>query len=423
MLQQLGGEPVVNPNVTHFTLMCRNHEALRFSWNHITCQAVGPIERLESSYIPLGCFSPDGSIARPDLTFWVKDRGIPETRDGIERLLELLGISSATEFVAAGRGLSLSDQYWLRQDDEGINWDEINYFEHPFSDELGELLISHDPSSALRIKGRTPNTIERYANSPDASLGGNLPKRWTIRDGKRLLIKAGRPTNRYQEPFNEVLASAIAERVMTGRSAYLKYRMEPSAFPDFRSSCPCMCDSHVEFVPAYHILRSQPRRNDESLADFYLRICAEHGIDVRDDVVCMLLVDALTANFDRHWRNFGVLMDAETREWLSAAPLFDTGESFWCDRSMEQGFGPYKLPADVGGRPFRLDLGGQLEIVSDALNWFDPMMLDGFDEVIETTLSANPLISNEAGRIEQVIEAFKRNVRRVAVATSRALES
>ena len=43
-----------------------------------------------------------------------------------------------------------------------------------------------------------------------------------------------------------------------------------------------------------------------------------------EDVEKMLTIDYLMANFDRHWNNFGVLIDSESREWLRAAPVFDT---------------------------------------------------------------------------------------------------
>ena len=83
-----------------------------------------------------------------------------------------------------------------------------------------------------------------------------------------------------------------------------------------------------------------------------LSACAAHGLDVREDVEKMLVVDYLMANFDRHWNNFGVLIDSESREWLRAAPVFDTGESLWCDRELSQPFDGYTTPRAGMMRPF-----------------------------------------------------------------------
>ena len=48
--------------------------------------------------------------------------------------------------------------------------------------------------------------------SPDWTCDGNLRKRWAILDGKRCLIKAGSPPFQ-QQPFGEVIAARIAERL------------------------------------------------------------------------------------------------------------------------------------------------------------------------------------------------------------------
>ena len=78
-----------------------------------------------------------------------------------------------------------------------------------------------------------------------------------------------------------------------------------------------------------------------------------HGTDVRVAIEKMLVVDYLMCNFDRHWNNFGILMDSESRTWLRAAPLYDTGNSLWCDRTMAEGFGGYHFVTPGAFRPFR----------------------------------------------------------------------
>ncbi len=42
----------------------------------------------------------------------------------------------------------------------------------------------------------------------------------------------------------------------------------------------------------------------------------------------MLAVEYLIVNEDRHQNNFGVLRDADSLEWLGAAPIYDSGTSF-----------------------------------------------------------------------------------------------
>ena len=77
--------------------------------------------------------------------------------------------------------------------------DEVNFFDNGFSDDLGDLLF-----------GKGVWVGEMDFRSPDSTSDGLLRKRWKIIGGRRCLIKSG--TSPYmQEPFNEVIASRLAE--------------------------------------------------------------------------------------------------------------------------------------------------------------------------------------------------------------------
>ena len=65
--------------------------------------------------------------------------------------------------------LSLSDQYWVRREDDPVEWKDINFFDNPFDEALGEILLTSYSSSH-----------DISLNAPDVSTGGDLPKRWTI---------------------------------------------------------------------------------------------------------------------------------------------------------------------------------------------------------------------------------------------------
>ena len=120
----------------------------------------------------------------------------------------------------------------------------------------------------------------------------------------------------------------------------------------------------------------------------------------------MLVVDYLMANFDRHWNNFGVLIDSESREWLRAAPVFDTGEALWCDRELTQPFGGYTTPRADMMRPFARRIDDQVERHCQDLSWLDPSKLKGFSEQACDILLGNPFIANEPGRIDKIKAAI-----------------
>ena len=316
------------PELSRLTLMCRDHEVAELTWNHNRQAVTGKTHVFDAGHAPLMSVDPYGNITRDRLSIWFKNRGIPDFRpDAVERL-RAVGFPSAASLMASGFGVSLSDQYWIRPAGSISTWSDVNCFENDFSEELGKLLLPHDASSVPSLIEKIRSNADILASSPDAALNGNLPKRWTIESRQRVLVKSGRASGRFQEPFNEKIASVLCSRLL-GMDDYVSYELEDGGFMKWASRCKPMTDQTTEFVPAYALLCSSKRPSDLGLYDFYVSTCAAHGLNVREDVEKMLVVDYLMANFDRHWNNFGVLIDSESREWLRAAPVFDTGEALW----------------------------------------------------------------------------------------------
>ena len=48
----------------------------------------------------------------------------------------------------------------------------------------------------------------------------------------------------------------------------------------------------------------------------------------------MILTDFIISNTDRHLNNFGILRDGDTLEFVSMAPIFDSGNSMFFDKYM-----------------------------------------------------------------------------------------
>jgi len=145
----------------------------------------------------------------------------------------------------------------------------------PRSEELGELLLPHDASSVPSLIEKIRGNADLLASSPDAALNGNLPKRWTIEGGQRMLVKSGRSSGRFQEPFNEKIASVLCSRLLD-EGDYVAYELEDGGFMKWTSRCKPMTDQVTEFVPAWALLCSSKRPSDLGLHDFYVSACAAH---------------------------------------------------------------------------------------------------------------------------------------------------
>lgn len=183
-------------------IMCGGHPVLAFEYDPASGRACSSGEVLDHDRLPLE-FTTHGKSAlyAKRIDEWWRSRAIPSTRDGIRRVLESLGAASTDELLDRTYGLSLSDQYWVRREDDPVEWKDVNFFDNPFNEALGEILLTSYSSSH-----------DISLNAPDVSTGGDLPKRWTIdkTTGRRLLVKSGRTG---QEPMNEVIASKLCMRL------------------------------------------------------------------------------------------------------------------------------------------------------------------------------------------------------------------
>lgn len=246
------------------------------------------------------------------LSNWFKGRGIPLWRDDLDLLLTKLNILAPIELLDKAFGLSLSDQYWLKPYNENIKYKDINFFKQNFKDaEFIDATFSNNIKSSTKISLISPN------NTTD----GRLKKTWIIENNKRYLLKGGYK-NEVLQPFNEVLASIISERLGFKHVPYTIEVVKDKVV----SKCECFIDENTELVSAYQILYSNCDK--DNAYETYINLLEEHKIkNARESIENMFILDYIMLNEDRHLNNFGIIRDVQSLEWIDAAPIFDTGES------------------------------------------------------------------------------------------------
>lgn len=258
---------------------------------------------------------------------WFKGRGIPSWRKDLEKLLNKLNVSSPDELLNKYYALSLSDQYWLKEENSNVEWKDINFFTNNFEYEayLEASLVSS--SSMKKVDNET------ILRSPNNTTDGMLQKGWIIEDGKRVLVK-GTYTQNKEEPINEWLASNISKRLGFD---YCEYKVEWSDKTGLISKCDNFINENEEIVSAYDIFRYEIKPDCLNDYEFYVQILEKHNVpNARKNVADMFVVDYLMKNTDRHMKNFGIIRNVETLDWVRTTPIFDTGQSMECDKYTSQ---------------------------------------------------------------------------------------
>ena len=320
------------------------------------------------NHLPIGVYSKQNGkdvVDRYALNQWFADRCIPKHRMDIEEALEVLKFS-ARQLVIESWGLSLSDHYWLRPCDNELSntalYENVNFFDNDFSEDVGDILL-----------GLKEETDDINYWSPDNTTNGNLKKCWRIIDGKRCLLKSG-SNPLQQQPFNEVIASRIMDRLGIDHIPYSVTWINDEPY----SVCEDFVTKDTELISAWRVMHLRPKANHENEYLHYVDICKELGIDIVSALDRMIVLDYIIANEDRHFNNFGLLRDANTLEWQGAAPIFDSGTSLWYNRNTAQ-----IARNNIICKPFKKTHGEQLKLVS-SLEWFEASKLDGIeDEILE----------------------------------------
>ena len=289
---------------------------LRIEWVNAEKQALLPLDLTPS---------PEG------LSRWIQRRAIPKNRAYVNTLLARCGlnINRPMSIIAVCKGLSLNDSYWVVEDGFNGTFDQYNLYENRFSRVLGLIAFTGYGSS-----GRPS-----LDSSPEFTTNGMLPKCWRRVDGTVRLYKGGTSgaSNTGNEPYSEYYASQAAEAMGINAVRYGLSKWKGQLC----STCDLFTGKAVSFMPVGRLVT---HGGFDAVRAFYEEQGPEYLQALRD----MVVFDAVICNTDRHFGNFGFLIDNATNKIIAPAPLFDHGNSLFNFAGAEYMSSPEKLREYAG---------------------------------------------------------------------------
>lgn len=251
-------------------------------------------------------------VSERGIASWIKHRSIPKNRAYVDTLLSSLGLSinRPLDIIRVSKGLSLNDCYWLKQEGSRDSFDSVNLYDNRFSRVLGQIAFT----------GYGSSNVSGLTSSPEFTTNGMLPKCWRRIDGKILLYKGGTmgASNTGNEPYSEFYAYQIGKILGMNVVPYSLSKWKNTLC----STCKLFTSKDVSFAPVGRIVRSGGM---QAVREYYKKLGAEFKKALND----MLVFDALIFNTDRHYGNFGFLIDSHTNRIIAPAPLFDHGNSLF----------------------------------------------------------------------------------------------
>lgn len=295
--------------MANYYLMHRNDICGKFTYDEIS----GIISSYHDMENGLSPFLGNSNLKK--IQKWWEMRAIPASRSTIQEILRNANCFTPGSYLAKNLALSMTDSYWIRPEESSLQYDDVKF------------------SNLAMYHGKKIPYHNASSYDPNASLGGQMEKYWDFSSNVPILVKE---SYKYygQQSINEVFATHL-HNLQASNVPYVKYSASIEENNGIFCRCHTFTSEQIEFISAYEVLESQKIRNDFSLYDAYINICAQNGIDkdiIQSFMDYQTLTDFVISNTDEHLQNFGILRDTESRKLIGPAPIFDSGNSmFYAD--------------------------------------------------------------------------------------------
>ena len=245
--------------------------------------------------------------------YWCATRVLTLDRKYAKEILNSIGANQSytdkdrAMIAISYHGLSMTDVYWIRAKKEKLNFSDISLYNHSLSHAFADV--------SLRGRQMTVQNAELIISrdaAGDIGTPGVAPKAWIRENGVFFLLKDGEE----RDVEAELLASKIVDCFAVEHVSY-----SPAVFEGVQvSKCKIVTSEEQSIVPFEFV-------------DIY---CTNRGIDKMKYVMnkdhysyyMMNIIDYLIGNTDRHWGNWGFIVDNKTNKLVSLYPLMDFNKAF-----------------------------------------------------------------------------------------------
>ena len=253
-----------------------------------------------------------GEPTEEHISKWLQRRTIPKNRAFVRTFLAKCGLSTnrPMSIISVSKGLSLNDSYWVVNEDFEGSFEQYNLYENRFSQILAYIAFTGYGSSIR----------SSLMSSPEFTTNGMLPKCWRRIAGKIVLYKGGTSgaSNAGNEPYSEFYASQVAQAMGINAISYGLSKWKGILC----STCELFTSMETAYIPVGRVVT---KGGMKAVQEYYHSLGPDFEKAFRD----MLVFDAVICNTDRHFGNFGLLINSKTNQVSEPAPLFDHGNSLF----------------------------------------------------------------------------------------------
>lgn len=371
-------------------LMYKDFEVLSFTVD-LANEDFEVIEKLERfDLAPFGMDNPDKDLNKVLSVFFTR-RLISSCRWDNDLILKHTGCKNSLELAFKGHGLSLSNHYWFKKENEYLRYEDINFFTNKWDDSFARAILNGDYESLSKCD----------LNVPDVFTPGWSIKGWIYDNGPKL-IKLGINKDEHEDSLTEVLASRLAQRILN-KDEVLSYELvEFNGKYGSESASMLKIDEELipfsRVVPAELYMLFQEISKDKDKAKLFYKRLKEEYPQYYLLFIKIAVIKSLCFVSDLHFDNISVIRNIETGEF-KLAPLYDLAGAFGSSQHGK------KMISKIDKSTYFLVYFFFSNLDPDwDYSWYDPTKLEGFENEIREYLSKSSFYTPEL--IEKIVGVF-----------------
>lgn len=249
-----------------------------------------------------------------NFNYWCASRVLTLDRVYAKEILGSIGMNQAVtdkdraQLALSCRCASLTDVFWVRFAGERVSFADINLYEN----HLDQVFLD------IALRGKQYTVQNKYL-ARDLSTNGVYPKAWKREEGGFVLLKGGGG----DAVERELLASRICRCFDVPQVYY-----EEGSFDGEKVTVSKNITSKNDSIVSMEAVEVYCQNHEMDTEQFILEL------DGRNYYM-MNLIDYLVGNTDRHWGNWGVLVDNQDNQPICLHKLMDFNQSFHAYDTLE----------------------------------------------------------------------------------------
>lgn len=226
----------------------------------------------------------------------------------VTSLPQSLKMEDRIKIVLACKGLSMTDNFWIKEENERLSFADVNLRKNKLSDASYEIAIlgKHISATAKELR-------------PDLSTTGMFPKYWRREDDSVYLYKTDKLGGKFNSAA-EIEASSILKEIGADVIPYKEEIKDGILF----SVSKCIATDEYSLISA------------SSVKDWCIHTGKDFLSFIKENFMApfsnMVVSDYILSNTDRHIENWGFMVDNATNKIMSFAPLYDLNQALVADQ-------------------------------------------------------------------------------------------